>query len=42
MAALFYSPLESARLTGVDQKLYLLGAALANHLAVTLPNDLRP
>jgi transposase len=44
VAALFYSLLESAKLAGVEPKLYLLTAtraALANRQAVTLPHDLR-
>src|SRR5712691_6423099 len=44
VAALFYSLLESAKLAGVEPKLYLLTAtraALANRGTVTLPHDLR-
>jgi len=44
VAALFYSLIESAKLAGVEPKLYLLAAtraALANRQAVTLPHDLR-
>ena len=44
VAALFYSLLESAKLAGVEPKLYLLTAtraALANHGTVTLPHELR-
>ncbi len=43
VAALFYSLLESAKLAGVEPKLYLLTAtraALADPKAVTLPRDL--
>jgi len=43
VAALFYSMLESAKLAGVEPKLYLLTAtraALADLKAVTLPRDL--
>ena len=43
MAALFCGLLESAKLAGVEPKLYLLTAtraALANPKAVTLPRDL--
>lgn len=43
VAALFYSLLESAKLAGVEPKLYLLTAtrrALADPKAVTLPHDL--
>jgi transposase len=42
VAALFYSLIESAKLTGVEPKRSLLTAtraALANHTAVTLPHD---
>src|SRR5213594_67043 len=45
VAALFYSLLESAKLAGVEPKLYLLTAtraALTDRQAVTLPHDLRP
>jgi transposase len=44
VAALFYSLLESAKLAGVEPKLYLLTAtraALADHHTVTLPHELR-
>jgi len=44
VAALFYSLLESAKLAGVEPKLYLLTAtraALANRGTVTLPHELR-
>src|SRR2546426_516341 len=44
VAALFYSLLESAKLAGVEPKLYLLTATratLANRQAVTLPHELR-
>jgi transposase len=44
VAALFYSLLESAKLAGVEPKLYLLTAtraALRDRKAVTLPHDLR-
>ena len=43
VAALFYSLLESAKLAGVEPKLYLLTAtraALANRQSVTLPHEL--
>src|SRR5439155_1007561 len=45
VAALFYSLLESAKLAGVEPKLYLHTAtrtALENPKAVILPYDLRP
>lgn len=45
VAALFYSLLESAKLAGVEPKLYLHTAtrtALENPKAVSLPYDLRP
>jgi transposase len=44
VAALFYSLLESAKLAGVEPKLYLLTATrtvLENPMAVTLPHELR-
>jgi transposase len=44
VAALFYSLIESAKLAGVEPKLYLLTAtriALENTKAVTLPHELR-
>jgi hypothetical protein len=44
VAALFYSLLESAKLAGVEPKLYLLTAtraALRDRNTVTLPHDLR-
>lgn len=44
VAALFYSLLESAKLAGVEPKLYLLTAtraALTDRQAVTLPHELR-
>ena len=40
---MFYSLIESAKLCGVDPKVYLLTAArvaLADRTAVTLPHDL--
>jgi transposase len=45
VAALFYSLIESAKLSDVDPKRYLLAAtraALADHAGVTLPHALRP
>lgn len=45
VAALFYSLIESAKLAGVEPKLYLHTAtrtALENPKAVSLPYDLRP
>ncbi len=45
VAALFYTLLESAKLAGVEPKLYLHTAtrtALENPKAVILPHDLRP
>ena len=44
VAALFYSLLESAKLAGVEPKLYLFTAtraALANRMTVTLPHELQ-
>src|SRR5207249_5744334 len=44
VAALFYSLIESAKLAGVEPKLYLLTATratLANRGTVTLPHELR-
>ena len=43
VAALFYSPIESAKLVGVDPKAYLLKAvhaAIADPEPVSLPRDL--